>query len=213
MNRADASSASWTPFSQLIRCPPKRVKSRRVASFTSSARPAADDERPSIRSDSDSRVRIDAGTLFATGCLLAGAGGNRHRFVNPQRGCTPTKFSSKSRTSPPPMAWGKRQQATRTRPMRFTRVASTHSSAARYSRRMWVRVLIQGAPSAVRRTPSGTRSNSRTIDCRDWRKLWRPLRSCVLGVSKFEIFARASVALKRREYASDRNEVVPIWYL
>ena len=27
MDRADASSTSWTPFSQLIRCPPKRVKS------------------------------------------------------------------------------------------------------------------------------------------------------------------------------------------
>ena len=40
-----------------------------------------------------------------------------------------------------------------------------------------------------------------------------PSRSCLLGVSKFEIFARASVALKRHEYASDRNEVVPIWYL
>ena len=45
-------------------------------------------------------VRIDAGNLFATGCLLAAVGGYRHRFVNPQRGCTQTKFSSNSRTSP-----------------------------------------------------------------------------------------------------------------
>ena len=79
---------------------------RRVASFTSSARPSADDKRPSIRSERDSRVRIDAGTLFATGCLLAGAGGNRHRFMNPQRGCTPTKISSNSRTSPSPIVGG-----------------------------------------------------------------------------------------------------------
>ena len=34
------------------------------------------------------------------GCLLAGAGGNRHRLMNPQRGCTPNEISSKSRTSP-----------------------------------------------------------------------------------------------------------------
>ena len=33
--------------------------------------------------------------------------------------------------------------------------------------------LNQGAPSAVKCTPSGKRSNSRTADCRDWRKLWR----------------------------------------
>ena len=51
--------------------------------------------------------------------------------------------------------------------------ARRRGQAGRYSRRMGVRVLIQGAPSAVRRTPSGTRSNSRTTDCRDWRKLWR----------------------------------------
>ena len=35
------------------------------------------------------------------------------------------------------------------------------------------RGLNQDAPSAVGRTPSGTRSNSRTTDCRDWWKLWR----------------------------------------
>ena len=58
-------------------------------------------QRPSIRSERDSRVRIDAGTsLFATGCLLAGAGGNRHRSVNPRRGCTPTKISGNSGISP-----------------------------------------------------------------------------------------------------------------
>ena len=65
--------------------------------------PVADDKPPSIRSESDSRVRIDAGTLFATGCLLAGADGNRHRLMNPQRGCTPTEISGNSRTSP--RAW------------------------------------------------------------------------------------------------------------
>ena len=41
-----------------------------------------------------------AGTLLVMGCLLAGAGGNRRWFLNPQRGCTPIKLSSKSRTSP-----------------------------------------------------------------------------------------------------------------
>ena len=40
-----------------------------------------------------------------------------------------------------------------------------------------------------------------------------PLRLRLLRISKFAKFARASVALKRQEYASDRNEVVPIWYL
>ena len=40
-----------------------------------------------------------------------------------------------------------------------------------------------------------------------------PLSLCLLRISKFAKFARASVALKRQEYASDRNEVVPIWYL
>jgi hypothetical protein len=44
-------------------------------------------------------VRIDAGTLFAMGCLLAGAGSLRRRFAKPQQGCTPTKFSSKTRPS------------------------------------------------------------------------------------------------------------------
>src|SRR5512143_3863793 len=73
---------------------------RRVASLTSSSRPAGDDRRPSITSESDWRVRIDAGTLFAMGCLLAGAGSHRRRFANPKRGCTPTKFSSKIRPSP-----------------------------------------------------------------------------------------------------------------
>src|SRR5512143_2242859 len=58
------------------------------------------DRRPSITSESDWRVRIDAGTLFAMGCLLAGAGSLRRRFAKPQQGCTPTKFSSKLRTSP-----------------------------------------------------------------------------------------------------------------
>src|SRR5512143_1010691 len=72
----------------------------RVASLTSSSRPAGDDRRPSITSESDWRVRIDAGTLFAMGCLLAGAGSLRRRFAKPQQGCTPTKFSSKLRTSP-----------------------------------------------------------------------------------------------------------------
>src|SRR5512147_2808423 len=72
----------------------------RVASLTSSSRPAGDDRRPSITSESDWRVRIDAGTLFVMGCLLAGAGSLRRRFAKPQQGCTPTKFSSKLRTSP-----------------------------------------------------------------------------------------------------------------
>ena len=72
----------------------------RVASLTSSSRPAGDDRRPSITSESDWRVRIDAGTLFAMGCLLAGAGSHRRWFAKPQRGCTPTKFSSKIRPSP-----------------------------------------------------------------------------------------------------------------
>ena len=40
-----------------------------------------------------------------------------------------------------------------------------------------------------------------------------PLRLRLLRISKFANFARVSVALKRQEYASDRNEVVPIWYL
>ena len=39
-------------------------------------------------------------TLVLMGCLLAGAGANRHGFVIPQPGCTPAKFSSKFRTSP-----------------------------------------------------------------------------------------------------------------
>ena len=39
-------------------------------------------------------MRTDAGTLFAMGTLFAGAGGNRHRFVNPHRGCTPTNNQS-----------------------------------------------------------------------------------------------------------------------
>ena len=80
--------------------PSSKIGIRRQVRRNPQARPSADDRRPSIRSVSDSRVRIDAGTLFATGRLLAGAGGNRHRSVNPQRGCTPTKISSNSRTSP-----------------------------------------------------------------------------------------------------------------
>src|SRR5512132_3139931 len=72
----------------------------RVASFTSSSRPAGDDRRPSITSESDWCIRIDAGTLFDMGCLLAGAGSHRRRFASPQRGCIPTKFSSKIRPSP-----------------------------------------------------------------------------------------------------------------
>ena len=40
-----------------------------------------------------------------------------------------------------------------------------------------------------------------------------PLRLCLLRITKFAKFARVSVALKRQEYASDRNEVAPIWYL
>ena len=48
---------------------------RRVASRTSSARPSGDERRPSIRSESDWRVRIDPGTLFGMGCLL----GSRRR--------------------------------------------------------------------------------------------------------------------------------------
>src|SRR5512133_479080 len=54
----------------------------RVASLTSSSRPAGDDRRPSITSESDWRVRIDAGTLFAMGCLLAGAGSLRRRCAS-----------------------------------------------------------------------------------------------------------------------------------
>ena len=45
------------------------------------------------------RLRIDAGNLLAMECMLAGAGGNQHRLMNPQRGCTPTKVSSKSMMS------------------------------------------------------------------------------------------------------------------
>src|SRR5512132_2637098 len=71
----------------------------RVASFTSSSRPAGDDRRPSITSESDWRVRIDAGTLDM-GCLLAVSSSHRRRFASPQRGCIPTKFSSKIRPSP-----------------------------------------------------------------------------------------------------------------
>ena len=40
-----------------------------------------------------------------------------------------------------------------------------------------------------------------------------PPRSRLHRISKCEKFARASVALKRQEYAIDRNEVVPIWRL
>src|SRR5512132_369595 len=72
-----------------------------ISRVASSSRPAGDDRRPSITSESDWRVRIDAGTLFDMGCLLAGAGSHRRRFASPQRGCIPTKFSSKIRPSPP----------------------------------------------------------------------------------------------------------------
>lgn len=43
------------------------------------------ERRPSIRSESDWRVRIDAGILVVMGCLLAGAGANRHGFLIPQQ--------------------------------------------------------------------------------------------------------------------------------
>jgi hypothetical protein len=54
--------------------------------------PRGDDRRPSIKSESDWRVRTDSGSLRDMGCLLAGAGGNRRWFRNPQRGCTQPNF-------------------------------------------------------------------------------------------------------------------------
>src|SRR6266511_2661241 len=102
----------------------------RVANFTSSSRPAGDDRRPSITSESDWRVRIDAGTLFDMGCLLAGAGSHRRRFANPQRGCTPTKFSSKVRTSPFTMDAGLRRIDDETAPQPITYRYAPESTAA-----------------------------------------------------------------------------------
>ena len=61
-------------------------------SFTSSARLSGDASRPSIRSERDGRVRIDAGTLLDMGCLLAGAGGNRRRLRKSSARMHPYQF-------------------------------------------------------------------------------------------------------------------------
>ena len=71
----------------------------RVAGFIGAARPSAVGRSPSIRSEKDSRVRLDAYTLFARGRFSAGAGGYRHRLVNPYRGRSPGKLSSTYRNS------------------------------------------------------------------------------------------------------------------
>lgn len=44
---------------------------RRLPGRTRSARPSGDESDPSILSESDSRVRLDPGTLFAMGRRLA----------------------------------------------------------------------------------------------------------------------------------------------
>lgn len=73
---------------------------RRVASFTSFERPSAIESRPSINSERDWRVFIDAGTLRDMGASLLAPAATGVGFANSQRGYTPTKFSSKFRTSP-----------------------------------------------------------------------------------------------------------------
>jgi len=69
-------------------------------SFTSSARPSGDASRPSIRSERDGRVRIDAGTLLTWGASLLAPAATGADCGNPQPGCTPTNFYSNPRTSP-----------------------------------------------------------------------------------------------------------------
>src|SRR5512144_201777 len=67
----------------------------RVANFTSSSRPAGDDRRPSITSESDWRVRIDAGSLFDMGASLLAPAATGAGFATPQRGCTPPNFPAR----------------------------------------------------------------------------------------------------------------------
>lgn len=61
-------------------------------SFTRSSRPSAAAASLSIRRRSDSRVRIDAGTLFDMRCLPVRAGIHRLCVVFTSTGCTPPNF-------------------------------------------------------------------------------------------------------------------------
>ena len=87
------SSASRLSASQAfatIRC---------VASFTYSSRDIRGRRRPTIESETDWRVHIDAGTLRGMGYLFGTLATTGLGVRNPQRKGTPADFSRKSRTS------------------------------------------------------------------------------------------------------------------